>query len=389
MAHGNFVSEWFGHRMYPAVVSTPDSLSDQRRQRCPFLSAATGQFTECIKSKPARGVCTISSVSNGPRQDWVVCPYRAFDLQLMEDVARRLYETSDRLHLVPAPVLRASDRQAQVRKLLAAGERVLVYFDQKMGGEIQVGATERSPQIAFDTTFVELLADGDAVQMGRFAVLEIQTMDFHGSYRKAVENLESALRLHLSDFPRQVQANPRWLSEKVEGPNIANVFKRTFWQMMFKFEMAATPTCAGVALAIPASVWDSWQKFLAAPPLTAQADGTARLGRPHDAGAERLTSWIYVFDLDAAAQLTPSPMQVRTIIHTSAGALAHYALEEAPKGAIVELQGGIYRALRRRLREFWLVDVDIPAGAGQGSDAVQVAEDPRPVDQIVQANLEE
>jgi hypothetical protein len=380
MAHGNFVSEWFGHRMYPAVVSTPDSLADQRNQRCPFLSAATGQVTECIKSKAAKGVCTISSVSNGPRQDWVVCPYRAFDLPLMQDVARRLYETDATLHLFPAPVLRSSERQALVRELLAAGERVLVYFDQKMGGEIQVGATDRSPQIAFDTTFVELLVDRDAVRLGRFAVLEIQTMDFHGSYRKAVDNLESALRLHLAEFPGQVQANQRWLSEKVEGPNIANVFKRTFWQMMFKFEMAATPSCAGVALAVPAAVWDSWQKFLAAPPLVDQADGTVRLDRPRDVDAERLASWIYVFDLDADASVSPSPMQVRRIIHTSAGALAHYALEEAPKGAIVELQGGIYRALRRRFREFWPLDVEIPAGGG--GSAVRVAEDPRPVDRI-------
>jgi hypothetical protein len=298
----------------------------------------------------------------------------------MQDVARRLYETDATLHLFPAPVLRSSERQVLVRNLLAAGERVLVYFDQKMGGEIQVGATDRSPQIAFDTTFVELLVDRDAVQLGRFAVLEIQTMDFHGSYRKAVDNLESALRLHLAEFPGQVQANQRWLSEKVEGPNIANVFKRTFWQMMFKFEMAATPSCAGVALAVPAAVWDSWQKFLAAPPLVDQTDGTVRLDRPRDVDAERLASWIYVFDLDADAPVSPSPMQVRRIIHTSAGALAHYALEEAPKGAIVELQGGIYRALRRRLREFWPLDVEIPAGGG--GTAVQVAEDPRPVDQI-------
>lgn len=309
-----------------------------------------------------------------------MCPYRAFDVQLMQDVARRLYETDAPLHLFPAPVLRSPERQAFVRQLLAADERVLVYFDQKMGGEIQIGATDRSPQIAFDTTFVELLADGEAMQLGRFAVLEIQTMDFHGSYRKAVDNLDSALRLHLAEFPQQVQANQRWLSEKVEGPNIANVFKRTFWQMMFKFEMAATPSCAGVALAIPAAVWDSWQKFLAAPTLVEQADGTVRLDRPLDAESERLASWIYVFDLDADAPVTPSPMRVRRIIHTSAGALAHYALEEAPKGAIVELQGGIYRALRRRLREFWPLEVEVPATTGGA--AVRVAEDPRPVDQI-------
>lgn len=383
MARGNnFVSEWFGHRMYPVVVGTRESLNDQRTQRCPFLSAATGQITPCIKSKPARGVCTINSVSNGPRQDWVVCPYRAFDVRLMHDVARRLYETEDTLSIFPAPVLSATERQTEVKELLARGERVLVYFDHKMGGEIQIGATERSPQIAFDTTFVELIADGPEISLGRFAVMEIQTMDFHGSYRAAVDNLESALRLHRSGFPDQVQAHQDWLSERVEGPNIANVFKRTFWQMMFKFEMARTPACAGVALAVPKAVWDSWQKFLAAPPLLPQADGTVRLHKPADADTERLSSWIYVFDLDAGAPVTPSPIQIRTIIHTNSAALAHYALEEAPRAAILESEGGIYLALRRRLREFWPLDVEIPSASDRGGAAVRIAEDPRPIDQI-------
>jgi hypothetical protein len=364
------------------VVGTPESLNDQRNQRCPFLSAATGEVTPCIKSKPAKGVCTINSVSNGPRQDWVVCPYRAFDVRLLQDVARRLYETEDALSIFPAPVLSVTERRAEVTALLARGMRVLVYFDHKMGGEIQIGATERSPQIAFDTTFVELIADGATISLGRFAVMEIQTMDFHGSYRAAVDNLESALRLHRAGFPAQVQAHQHWLSEKVQGPNIANVFKRTFWQMMFKFEMARTPACAGVALAVPKAVWDSWQKFLAAPPLVLQEDGTVRLDKPADADPEQLSSWIYVFDFDADAPVTPSPMQIRTIIHTNAGALAHYALEEAPRAAIVESQGGIYLALRRRLREFWPLEVEIPSVSGGGGATVRIAEDPRPIDQI-------
>jgi hypothetical protein len=36
----NHVSEWFGHRVFPRVVSGTGSLDDQHDQRCPFLTMA-------------------------------------------------------------------------------------------------------------------------------------------------------------------------------------------------------------------------------------------------------------------------------------------------------------------------------------------------------------
>ncbi|MGH7088448.1 MAG: hypothetical protein ACREFQ_06065, partial [Stellaceae bacterium] len=60
---GNYVSEWFGHRVYPQVVSTPQALADQRSERCPFLSRATGEARRCIKSEASKGICTINSAS--------------------------------------------------------------------------------------------------------------------------------------------------------------------------------------------------------------------------------------------------------------------------------------------------------------------------------------
>ena len=66
---GNFVSEWFGHRVHPSVLSTAESVADQQAERCPFLSSATNENRPCIKTAAARGVCTISSVSNGPSAD--------------------------------------------------------------------------------------------------------------------------------------------------------------------------------------------------------------------------------------------------------------------------------------------------------------------------------
>ncbi|HYR90803.1 MAG TPA: hypothetical protein VE422_42465 [Terriglobia bacterium] len=258
-----------------------------------------------------------------------------------------------------APVLATSPKQAEVKQLLDNGEKVLVYFDQKMGGEISVSPTRSSPEIAFDTTFVEITGGSTGLRLERFAILEIQTMDFHGSYRKAVDNLSSALRLHDDEFPKQVQKNSRWLGERIEGPNIANVFKRTFWQLMFKFEMATSPGCSGVALAMPVAVWDSWQRFLGAPQLTQIDDALFRLQQP-DSNSEPESSWIYIFDLQSGIRKTPSPLFIQKIVRTTASALAHHALDEAPKGAMNQLRLGIYPALRNRIRKFWPISVDIP-----------------------------
>ena len=108
---------------------------------------------------------------------------------------------------------------------------------------------------------------------GRFGVLEIQTMDFHGSYRLAVQNLDDSLRLHGSGFADALQQNQRWLAERIEGPNIANVFKRTFYQMTLKFQLGVHPRSVGTSLAIPQAVWDSWQPHLGRPELVSCGEG--------------------------------------------------------------------------------------------------------------------
>lgn len=93
-APGNFISEWFGHRVYPQVADDPAMLTDQRNQRCPFLSLAIGEEQECVKAPTSKGVCTISSIGNRQRRDWLVCPYRALDQRLLQDCVHRLYSVS-------------------------------------------------------------------------------------------------------------------------------------------------------------------------------------------------------------------------------------------------------------------------------------------------------
>ncbi|MEU1736066.1 hypothetical protein [Streptosporangium sp. NPDC020145] len=337
---GNHIAEWFGHRVFPVVAATEASLSDQQSKRCPFLTGITGEHRVCVKRPRSHGVCTISSVSNGPRQDWLVCPFRALDSDLLENAARRLFEhdPDTEINLVAAPVLEDPAQAHKFREGVRNGIPSLVYFQSKLGGEISISPTERSPEFSFDATMVEVLPDGSGITLGRYGIFEIQTMDFHGTYARAVENLNSALHLHSGNFGSTVGAHPQWLSEKVEGPNIANVFKRTFYQMMFKFQVGAHGLSAGCVFAIPSAVWDSWQRHLGKPDLVDHGDGTLRLSIPEQIHNEKPSAWIYVFELDVSAEVSPNEINLVKVIGTDAEALAHFALQVAPEAALE--QGG-------------------------------------------------
>lgn len=369
---GNFVSEWFGHRVYPVVVSTGASVADQQAERCPFLTDATGEARQCIKAEAARGVCTISSISNGRRQDWLVCPYRALNEELVANSIRQLFAlpATTQPFVTPAVTLQRDDMRREIISRLQVDEKVFIYFDKKTGGELSIPATARSPEFSFDVTVVELTANEGVPHIGRFGILEIQTMDFHGSYRNAVRNLRESLRMHPTRFGATVQDNQWWLSDGVEGPNIANVFKRTFYQMMFKFQLGQHDRCAGCVLAIPQSVWDSWQRHLGEPVLIAEEDGTSSLLAPSRSRPDPCPAWIYVFDPDAHAGITPSPIAVQRMIGTDAPSISHWALEVAPGAALsnIDSEVGLLAALSRRLKVFWpelsrTVVADVPTRA--------------------------
>lgn len=354
----NFIAEWFGHRVYPTVSHSTAALEDQQDKRCPFLSAATEETRRCIKAAASLGVCTISSVSNGPRQDWLVCPYRGLERPLLGDVVQRLFGGSsgaDRL-IVPAPNLARKKVQKQVLAQAKAAASPIVYFQDKLGGEISISRTDRSPELAFDMTLVELGPEDGGLALTRYGILELQTMDFHGSYRHGVQNLEDALRLHKDHFHATVETNRHWLSERIEGPNIANVFKRTFYQMMLKFQIGNQPRCAGCALALPEAVWDSWQRHLGAPELLPGVEGCVELRTPEAPPfGGHAPAWIYVFDIDAAATASPNPIVLRKRIATDADAMAHFALKVAPDAA-VGAEGSanfIPERIKQRMSAWW------------------------------------
>ena len=383
---GNFVSEWFGHRVYPDVVSTVESVADQQSERCPFLSEATGELRKCIKAEAAKGVCSINSASNGPRQDWLVCPYRALNDDLVSKSIRQLFALPAATHpfVTPAVTLTKSDIRADVASRLHAAQPVFIYFDKKTSGELSIPSTTRSPEFSFDVTVVELTLQRGEPHIGRFGILEIQTMDFHGSYRNAVRNLREGLRMHPEAFGPTVQSNQWWLADGVEGPNIANVFKRTFYQMMFKFQLGHHDRCAGCVLAIPQSVWDSWQRHLGAPELSAEADGTYRLLAPGHTPSDPCPAWIYVFEPDITASTTPSPIVVRKVIGTDAPSISHWALDVAPEAALsnIDAEAGFLAGLSRRLKVFWpelarTVTVDVSVREGPKGNGKKKRKSPK------------
>ena len=354
---GNFVSEWFGHRVYPSIITTSDSVKDQQTEACPFLSRAVGELRTCIKSEAAKGVCTISSISNGSRQDWLVCPYRALSPELVADAIQRLFNIApaQQPFITPAITLTKPEVRADIAARLGRQQPVFVYFDKKTGGELSIPSTPQSPEFSFDVTVVEITSENNEPLVGRFGIIEIQTMDFHGSYRNAVKNLREGLRMHPTNFGPTVQANQWWLGEGVEGPNIANVFKRTFYQMMFKFQLGQHDRCAGCVLAIPSAVWDSWQKHLGAPTLTKEPDDTFSLLAPGRSRPSHFPAWLYVFEPDATSTQTPSPISVSKLIGTDAPSISHWALDVAPQAALtnIDAEAGFLAALSRRLRQFW------------------------------------
>lgn len=353
----NSISEWFGHRIFPTVAKSPDAIADQSEERCPFLTDALGSSRKCIKAANSRGVCTVSSELDGTQLDWVVCPYRTLESPLLDDAVRRLYgfQRETRIHLTPAPALAEPGVQEKLMAAIRNHEPTLIYFMDKLGGEIDLPGSRRSPKFKLDTTVVELLSDKGTVSIGRHAIVEVQTMDYHGTYAAATQSLTNALKLHPRDFAAQLERNPNWASAGIEGPNIANVFKRTIYQVLFKFQLGDHAECAGCVLALPESVWLSWQPHLGAPELRRLPNGIYEFEDCGTAKDSLGKGWIQIFNNDGKARQTPNPLRITKTIRASAQQLARLAFERAPAEAMTLLTNGdLLRAtLQRRISVFW------------------------------------
>jgi hypothetical protein len=311
----------------------------------------------CVKTANSRGVCTISASSNGQRQDWLVCPYRALDESLLNGMVRCLYGLDAAQSVLIRPVRALSDAPIRDEVLVASQgsdpRRAFVYFQDKLGGEIGLSKTPASPELSFDITVIELTSHGDDLRVDRYGVIELQTTDTHGSYAQSVTALTNALDLHGRGFHNILQQNPEWAGRKVEGPNISNVFKRTFYQIALKFQITRRETSAGCILALPRPVWDSWQPFLGAPELHQRPDGTWRLLDDDEANP---VDWIYVFDIgeEQGPDGAPAPINVSLVIGTDAATLSRAAFDIAPAKALANGAGtdAVVNAIIRRLTAY-------------------------------------
>jgi site-specific DNA-methyltransferase (adenine-specific) len=352
---GNYVSEWFGQRIFPTVHLEVASVTGKRSNQCPFLSSVQKRPCECVKNENSKGVCTISSSSNGTRQDWLACPYRVIDSAIVKSACAKIFGLDEEVQPQPVSLLEFDGELAKFKAHVKKEGRGYLFFQDKLGGEISILATPKSPEMAFDVTLIEITYAKGTFSVSRYGILELQTMDFHGSYKHAVSNLRDALRLHDKDFPEALQSKPEWSGKGVEGPNIANVFKRTFYQIMLKFKLSGHGCAAGTVLALPRAVWDSWQPFLGAPELEEEAPGLMRFKVGAAKEEQALNAYICIFDLDAAQNKPISPVQIDAYIRVSPERLAHHAFTQVPENMLLSIKDNdaILSRIRYRLLPFW------------------------------------
>jgi hypothetical protein len=110
-----------------------------------------------------------------------------------------------------------------------------------------------------------------------------------------------------------------------------NVFKRTFYQTLLKFELSKEGAAAGTVLALPKSVWDSWQPFLGCPTIERTNGNEFRIVGADNEGYHGTNAWIFVFELDQSSRRAISPIKIVAKIRVSATDLVEHAFVNVPK----------------------------------------------------------
>ena len=118
-----------------------DSLPSGARS----FQASTGTERQCVKSENSRGVCTVTTTS-GATRDWMVCPFRALDEALLTAAASRIFGPRPaNIAAYPVTRLESPDFVQTARTLQEQGKHVSVYFQQKLGGEINISCDAANP----------------------------------------------------------------------------------------------------------------------------------------------------------------------------------------------------------------------------------------------------
>lgn len=365
-ARGNYVAEWFGFRVWDTVDESAAAVDYQTNRNCPFLSIATRETAECVKAARGydepTGVCTISSDSNATRQDWLACPLRVLDqhFTLVVGAVRSVYDVPHDVKVLvfPTTVFGNPERQKEVQAGLKRADcRVFAFAANRLGGEVDVPEKEDSPGAKVDVSVIEITGcdkrTGAPNDFDKHLFFEIQTADFHGSPLHAVRKLaQKCKRGAQAGYHGLIKASLDDCGERVEGPNKANIFKRTIYQMIVKMELARAPTCAGFVIVLPVPVWDSWLRHLGRPTITpVEGSNTEFVLQLDDAkanNADGLVCLIVVFDIDRVSAESPRPLKITKQISVQPETLIEFAFKVAPRRAI---DNGAIEKFREVLQE--------------------------------------
>lgn len=371
---GNYVAEWFGHRVWPFIDTSPEAVQNQSSCLCPFLSRAKATPSVCIKEARGfdepTGVCTISSDSNSKtRQDWLACPIRTLDADftLLAGAIRTTYCVPAEVDLLvlPVTVLHLPEKRQTVKEALATKRaRVFAFSGSKVGGEVDMPETEVSPGGKVDVSVIEVLGlhplSMEPTDFGQHMLYEIQTADFHGSPLHAVRKLRELCPRHPApDYHARLEKSKEVAGHEVEGPNKANIFKRTVYQLIIKIQLTQHTKCAGFVMVLPLPVWESWFRHLGRPEMKPLGGDPSlvRLVTPADRDHDVLEparAWIFVFDIDRESKESPLPLKVIQRVATTSAALVHYAFQTASEQAIAQGVIEKYRqVLQSRVTDGW------------------------------------
>ena len=336
----NFISEWFGVRLYPDPHCTSSDVDIFRERQCPFLTNTLARAATCVKSENALGVCTITT-SKGVLRDWIVCPYRVLEPRLLHEVTQKIFgDPRQQIDIFPVVHLQDAEKCSEILQK-ARDATVYLFFQDKLGGEINVLGSDRTPELSFDITIVACRAQDDWLLRERYGIFEAQTMDFHGSYKHAVAALIAAVDLHGKGFPRVIKENPEWLSRRIEGPNLANVFKRTIYQLILKFDMAGRDRCAGVVLGLPDPVWRSWGPHLGGLDWVSEPQAVSR------------NSWVFVLAPDIQHESSPNRIVLKEEIAIDSAKLIERAFGAVPERIASETLPSVFSSIVRRAQRFY------------------------------------
>jgi hypothetical protein len=137
-------------------------------------------------------------------------------------------------------------------------------------------------------------------------------------------------------------------------PSRGNFISEWFGQRIYPdVRLSKNEAAAGTILALPEAVWDSWQPFLGRPTIEKVSDSEFRITGSDTKSYHGTNAWIFVFDLNAQATESISPVRVKSRIRVSATDLVQHAFVAVPNTMlrVVKTDDLLLRRIQDRIRK--------------------------------------